>query len=288
MTWPNGQGRGWPPGRGRFHAAALVWRAMTEVTRPAGSGDMGQRVTRGLAWIGASQVMLQVIRTGAAIFVARLLTPSEYGLAMLALVFASLVLVFSDLALGAALVQRKNLTEQDRVTAFWITVGSGVVFTVLGVALSGPVAALYGEPDGRAAARRAVAQLPAHRARRDAAVAAAARDELPPAGDDDRRRRAGRRRRRRSCSRRWAPGRGRSSASSSRPPPSPAPCCGARPRGGRSLIFSRASARDLGALQRLPRRAPAPVLPAPERRPLPDRRATSAPPRSAPTPSPTT
>ena len=87
---------------------------------------MRQRVTRGLAWTGASQVMLQLIRTGAAIFVARLLTPSEYGLAMLALVFASLVLVFSDLALGAALVQRKKLTERDRSTAFWITVGSGV------------------------------------------------------------------------------------------------------------------------------------------------------------------
>ena len=31
---------------------------------------------------------------------------------MLALVFASLVLVFSDLALGAALVQRKTITER--------------------------------------------------------------------------------------------------------------------------------------------------------------------------------
>ena len=109
--------------------------------------DIRSRVTRGLGWVGASQVALQVIRTGGAIVVARLLAPEEYGLAMLALVFASLVLVFSDLALGAALVQRKNLTEADRCTAFWITIASGIVFTVVGVALSGPVAALYGEPD---------------------------------------------------------------------------------------------------------------------------------------------
>jgi len=111
--------------------------------------DIRSRVTRGLGWVGFSQVALQVIRTGGAIVVARLLAPEEYGLAMLALVFASLVLVFSDLALGAALVQRKNLTEGDRSTAFWITIGSGIVFTVLGFALSGPVAALYGEPDVR-------------------------------------------------------------------------------------------------------------------------------------------
>ena len=109
--------------------------------------DMRSRVARGLGWVGASQVALQIIRTGGAIVVARLLAPEEYGLAMLALVFASLVLVFSDLALGAALVQRKNLTEADRCTAFWITIASGIVFTVLGVALSGPVAHLYREPE---------------------------------------------------------------------------------------------------------------------------------------------
>ena len=108
-------------------------------TRPAPHAATCAAAWRGgLAWVGASQVMLQVIRMVGAIVVARLLTPDEYGLAMLALVFASLVLVFSDLALGAALVQRKELTEHDRSTAFWITVGSGVLFTVLGVALAGP------------------------------------------------------------------------------------------------------------------------------------------------------
>jgi O-antigen/teichoic acid export membrane protein len=111
------------------------------------TGDMRGKVVRGLGWVGASTVMGQLIRTAGAIFVARLLTPSEYGLAMLALVFASLVLVFSDLALGAALVQRRSITEQDRSTAFWITIGAGVLFTIGGVALSGPVAALYHEPE---------------------------------------------------------------------------------------------------------------------------------------------
>lgn len=112
-----------------------------------GTENMRSRVARGLGWVGASQVALQLIRTGGAIIVARLLAPEEYGLAMLALVFASLVLVFSDLALGAALVQRKNLTEADRSTAFWITIASGIVFTGVGYVLSGPVASLYGEPD---------------------------------------------------------------------------------------------------------------------------------------------
>lgn len=118
---------------------------MSEFDAPK-DGTMRKRVVSGAGWAGFSQVALQLTRMAVAIIVARLLTPEDYGLAALALVFSSLVLVFSDLALGAALVQRKTITEDDRSTAFWVTVGAGVLFTVLGVALSGPMSDLYGQP----------------------------------------------------------------------------------------------------------------------------------------------
>ena len=102
---------------------------------------------RGLVWVGASQVGLQITRAVVAIAVARMLTPAEYGLAALALVFSSLVMIFSDLALGAALIQRKTLSLVDRDTAFWVTAASGVVFTILGITFAEPLAALDGEPD---------------------------------------------------------------------------------------------------------------------------------------------
>src|SRR4051795_7626372 len=105
-------------------AAPRLWSMADEPTH-----DIRAKVMRGMGWVGASQVVLQIIRTVGAILVARLLTPDAYGLAMLALVFTSLVLVFSDLALGAALIQRKVITESDRSTAFWITIGAGVLFT---------------------------------------------------------------------------------------------------------------------------------------------------------------
>ena len=114
-----------------------------------GFPDLRARVLGGLGWVVGSQVGLQLTRALAAIAVARLLTPAEYGLAALALVFASLVLVFSDLALGAALIQRKKLSELDKSTAFWVTVGCSVVFAGLGVALSGPLASLYGDADAQ-------------------------------------------------------------------------------------------------------------------------------------------
>ena len=73
-----------------------------------GLPDLRARVLGGLGLGGRIAGGLQLTRAVVAIAVARLLTPEEYGLAALALVFASLVLVFSDLALGAALIQRKD------------------------------------------------------------------------------------------------------------------------------------------------------------------------------------
>lgn len=107
---------------------------------------MRSRVLNGLAWTGSSQVVMQLMRMVVAVVLARLLAPEDYGLAAIALVFSSLVLVFSDMSIGAAIIQRKTLTEDDRSTAFWLAVGAGIVFTVAGVAISGPLGAFYGEP----------------------------------------------------------------------------------------------------------------------------------------------
>src|SRR3954470_4179101 len=103
-------------------------------------------IMHGMRWVFASSVFGQIARLAVAIVLARLLTPNEYGVAALVLVFASLVLVFSDLALGAAIIQWPELSEADRSTAFWTSIGAGTVFTIAGVALAGPIAALYSQP----------------------------------------------------------------------------------------------------------------------------------------------
>jgi O-antigen/teichoic acid export membrane protein len=120
---------------------------MSASTLPVGS--LRSQVLRGIAWKSLSQVVLQVSRLVVAVVLARILAPHDYGLAAMAVVFSTLVLVFSDLALGAALVQRRKLTEHDKSTVFWTSVGAGTLFTLLGIAAAGPVAAFYDEPDVR-------------------------------------------------------------------------------------------------------------------------------------------
>jgi O-antigen/teichoic acid export membrane protein len=104
---------------------------------------------RGVAWTMAAVLTMQVSRFVIAIVLARLLTPREYGLAAMVLVFSSLVLAFSDLSLGSALVQRQQVTERDRSTVFWTSLAAGSVLTLGGIAVAGPLADFYGESEVR-------------------------------------------------------------------------------------------------------------------------------------------
>lgn len=108
-------------------------------------GTIRRLVMGGLIWKAVSQIVGQFGRLIVAVLLARLLDPRDFGLANMVLVFSSLVLVFSDLALGAALVQRKELKAADRATAFWTSVGAGTLFMVILIAASRPIAAFYGE-----------------------------------------------------------------------------------------------------------------------------------------------
>jgi PST family polysaccharide transporter len=104
-------------------------------------------VLRGLAWKTATRVLFEVTKLVVAVVVARLLTPHEYGLAGMVLVLLAFQPALSGTAFASALVQKREVTEADRSTVFWTSSATGLFFTLLGLALAGPVADFYGDPD---------------------------------------------------------------------------------------------------------------------------------------------
>lgn len=114
--------------------------------RRAANEDFRSLVIRGIAWKGIGQVGIQLTRLAVALALARILAPEAYGLAGMALVFAGFVLIFSDLSMGQAIVQRRGLSELDKTTAFWISTAAGATFAFAGVVLSSAVAAFFDEP----------------------------------------------------------------------------------------------------------------------------------------------
>jgi len=107
---------------------------------------LSERVFKGMRWKIFSQVLQQGSRSGVAVVVAHLLTPEDFGLAAMALVFSGLATLLSDVALGAALIQRDTITEDDRSTVFWTQVALGLAMTAAGVLLAPAAASFFSTP----------------------------------------------------------------------------------------------------------------------------------------------
>ena len=120
---------------------------MTEEAAPKAS-DSGL-ILRGVSWTFSAELVNQLARIGFTFVLARLLTPTEYGIAGMALVVSGFVFVFSDLGLGTAMIQRTHLSERDISTVFWASVASGAAFTVIGVGAAGLAAQVFDEPEVR-------------------------------------------------------------------------------------------------------------------------------------------
>jgi O-antigen/teichoic acid export membrane protein len=109
--------------------------------------DLRATVAGGLAWKVATQVVNQASRVVVGVILAHLLSPHDYGLAAMALVFTALAPILIDFSLGAALIQRPTLTEADRSTAFWTTLALSVTVSIVGIAASPLVADFFSNPD---------------------------------------------------------------------------------------------------------------------------------------------
>jgi O-antigen/teichoic acid export membrane protein len=129
-----------------LHVDAGAEDPQTAPDSPAEPVALRRKVITGVAWKLLGHGFAQITRSLVGILLARLLSPSDFGLAAMALVFVGIAGIFTDLSLGSALVQRKVITEEDRSTAFWTTLGVGTLITLIGVGLSPFIADFFSTP----------------------------------------------------------------------------------------------------------------------------------------------
>lgn len=112
-------------------------------TAPTRPSDLRGQVVRGVVWVISAQTVIRVVGFGTMTVLVRLLGPTNIGLAAEALVFTRLAFLFSDVGLGAVLVQRKELSEVDKSTAFWTSAMVGLSLSLSVIAVSRPIAGLF-------------------------------------------------------------------------------------------------------------------------------------------------
>lgn len=76
-------------------------------------------VVKGLVWSSFEKLSVQIIQFIIGVILARLLTPSEYGIIGILLVFIALMQVFIDSGFSKALIQTQDRSEVDYSTVFF-------------------------------------------------------------------------------------------------------------------------------------------------------------------------
>jgi O-antigen/teichoic acid export membrane protein len=94
----------------------------------------------------AMQYCNGVLQIVAAIVLARLLTPDDFGLVAIITVLTSFAPLLIDFGLGDATTQRKKITPSHISSLFWLSTGVGLAVALALAACSPLIAVLYREP----------------------------------------------------------------------------------------------------------------------------------------------
>ncbi|MCQ2231294.1 MAG: lipopolysaccharide biosynthesis protein [Paludibacteraceae bacterium] len=111
-----------------------------------GEESLQNKTKKGLFWSAFERFGTQGISALFTIFLARLLTPEDYGLVAMPVVFMTLAQCFIDSGFASALVRKSDLEENDIVTAFYFNVAMGIICYLLLFFLSPFIADFYNAP----------------------------------------------------------------------------------------------------------------------------------------------
>ncbi len=107
--------------------------------------SLRKKLVHGVFWLGAANTIGQAISWVITIYVVRILSPDDYGLMGMSLVFIGLVILNNELGLGSAIVQKKDLVEDDLSSIYWITIFINIALYLFSYSLAPLIAAFFNE-----------------------------------------------------------------------------------------------------------------------------------------------
>lgn len=102
---------------------------------------------RGYFWDLAGKFANQLVSFILGIIIARLLSPGEYGLVGMSMVFISISGIFVNFGLSSALIQRKEVDSSHYSSAFFLNFAIATIFSILIFSLSSSIAFFFKTPD---------------------------------------------------------------------------------------------------------------------------------------------
>lgn len=104
------------------------------------------RAVKSVSWLAFFKLISQVVSWGVTIAVARMLVPGDYGLMAMATVITGYAEMFSELGLGAAIIQSPKMTRKETSSVFWFAMGVACFFALFCFVAAPITASLFNEP----------------------------------------------------------------------------------------------------------------------------------------------
>lgn len=112
----------------------------------SGSAGLRRQVASGLAWATVGQGGTQLLHYAVVLVLAWRLPPGDFGLVGLATIYIFILNSVGEVGLGAALVQRSDLTPSHVAAAFWLSLAASVGLGLGVWAAAAPIAIFMREP----------------------------------------------------------------------------------------------------------------------------------------------
>jgi O-antigen/teichoic acid export membrane protein len=126
-----------------FGERVTYGRSHEVANRTRNEGHLGQAAVRGAAAAGVSQVIRIGTQILSVVILARLLTPADFGMVASIAPLTAFVVLFQDLGLQQAIVQRRDVSQEQLSAAFWLTVLLGLACAMILFACAPAVAVFF-------------------------------------------------------------------------------------------------------------------------------------------------
>ena len=107
---------------------------------------LGKTVARGAAYSGTAQGLKVLISMALMVVVARILTPSDYGVIAMTAPISGFILIFQNLGLNQALIQSREISDEQVNALFFYNLAASAAVAIVFVMLSPLVGMFYGDP----------------------------------------------------------------------------------------------------------------------------------------------
>lgn len=105
-----------------------------------------QQTIKGTVWSTIEKFSVQAVSFIIMIFMARVLTPEDYGLVGMVTIFIAISQSLVDSGFSQALIRKQNRTETDNSTVFWFNMVTGVIIYFIMFFCAPVIAIFYNEP----------------------------------------------------------------------------------------------------------------------------------------------